>query len=200
MVEGLPWEDLPFNLPSCTQRDHPWKARNAAKDMLASICQFVRRPTDVLDRSSGYTVVTICGPDQFEHCKTLGADYCYDYHHQECGHDIRRLTENSLRYAWDTIAIESSAKMCADALWTYPGGRYGTTNPTKSPRDNVESSSVVMYTMFGEPFTYGPQKFPAYPEDFEFAKMFVNLTEQLLAEVRARSPLVNGTKPLLTVK
>jgi hypothetical protein len=93
------------------------------------------------------------------------------------------LTENNLRYAWDTIAIESSARICADALSTSPGTRYGTTNPIQSPRVDVESSSVVMYTMFGEPFTFGDREFAASPEDFDFAKMFMSLTENLLEEV-----------------
>jgi hypothetical protein len=73
--------------------------------------------------------------------------------------------------------------MCADALWTHPRARYGTTNPIQSPRKDVESSAVVMYTMMGEEFIYGGRTFPALPEDFEFAKMFMGLTEKLLAEV-----------------
>jgi hypothetical protein len=41
-----------------------------------------------------------------------------------------------------------------------------------------------MYTMMGEEFIYGQTKFAALQEDHEFAKMFMTLTEELLAEVR----------------
>jgi hypothetical protein len=37
--------------------------------------------------------------------------------------------------------------------------------------------------MFGEPFTFGYQEFAASPEDFEFAKRFMDLTETLLKMV-----------------
>lgn len=39
-----------------------------------------------------------------------------------------------------------------------------------------------MYTIFGEPFSFGPTKIPAAPEDFEYTKKFLAITEQLLAE------------------
>ncbi|EXJ87206.1 hypothetical protein A1O3_04165 [Capronia epimyces CBS 606.96] len=136
---------------------------------------------------SGYTVITICGADQFEHLKSLGADYTFDYTDPQTGEKIRTLTENSLKYAWDTIAIESSAQMCADALSTYPGTRYGTTNAVKMPRDDVKSTFTVMHTMYGEAFTFGPVEFEASPEDFEFAKLFMGLTEKLLAEGKLKT-------------
>jgi hypothetical protein len=37
--------------------------------------------------------------------------------------------------------------------------------------------------MFGESFSFGSEEFKASKDDFEFAKMFMNLTEQLLFEV-----------------
>lgn len=130
-------------------------------------------------------MITTCAPAQYERLKSLGADHCFDYHLSQTGDQIRRLTENRLRFAWDTIANENSARMCADALSTDPGARYGTTNPMKSPRADVESTAVVMYTMMGEAFKYGTTNYPACRDDFEFAKRFMTLTESLLDLVRA---------------
>ena len=128
--------------------------------------------------------MTLCGPRDNERLTKLGADHCFDYHDPECGRAIWQLTNNNLRYAWDTIANETSAHLCADALSTRPGTRYGTINPMKSPREDVESTATVMYTAIGEAFDYGSTHFPASSEDFEFAKMFMSLTETLLAQVR----------------
>ncbi|KAK5280567.1 hypothetical protein LTR40_006170 [Exophiala xenobiotica] len=136
---------------------------------------------------SGYCTISVCGQSDFKRLRNLGADFCFDYQDPTIGKTIRMLTENNLRYAWDTIAIESSARICADALSTSPGTRYGTTNPIQSPRVDVESSSVVMYTMFGEPFTFGDREFAASPEDFDFAKMFMSLTENLLEEGKLKT-------------
>ncbi|OQV09042.1 hypothetical protein CLAIMM_13224 [Cladophialophora immunda] len=136
---------------------------------------------------SGYTVIAICSRAQFDRLQGLGADYCFEYTDPDTPARIRRLTGNTLKYAWDTIAIESSAEICAQSLSTHPGTRYGATNPINSPRDDVESSSVVMYTMFGEAFVFGPRQFAADPQDWEFAKMFMGLTEQLLAEGKLKT-------------
>lgn len=132
---------------------------------------------------SGYSVITLCNPNEYERLGLLGAKFCLNYKDPEAAQKIRELTANKLRYAWDTIGLESSAKICAECLSTNPGSRYGATNPIQSPRKDVESSSVVMYTMYGEPFVFGSQKFAGSQEDFEFAKMFMELTEKLLEEV-----------------
>jgi hypothetical protein len=79
--------------------------------------------------------------------------------------------------------LESSAAICADALTTESGGRYGATNPVNFPRRDVDAKSVNMYTVFGEYFDFGGKEFAASQEDFEFSKKFMALTESLLAKV-----------------
>ncbi|KAI1615910.1 hypothetical protein EDD36DRAFT_492499 [Exophiala viscosa] len=138
-------------------------------------------------RLSGYSVITICSGEDSERLKLLGAEECFDYRDPNVADKVRRLTGNNLQYAWDTVAIESSAKICANALSTYPGTQYGATNPIKSPRSDVQSSSIVMYTMFGESFSFGAQEFARSTEDFEFAKMFMGLTEKLLREDKIKT-------------
>lgn len=49
------------------------------------------------------------------------------------------------------------------------------------PREDIEVTRTLMYTVFGETFHHKcGVEYPASSEDFEFAKEFVNITEQLL--------------------
>jgi len=114
--------------------------------------------------------------------QSLGATEAFDYNDPDAASKIRSLTNNTLRLAWDTISEESSAKFCADALSSDKGGRYGSILPVKCPRDDVESVSTLMYTVFGEEFEFAGNKVPASKEDFEFAREFMAITERLLAE------------------
>ncbi|KAH0839298.1 zinc-binding oxidoreductase [Fonsecaea pedrosoi] len=184
--QGLYQKSLRLKLPTCSEKDSEYVLIYGGGTSTGGLAiQFAKL--------SGYTVITTCSENQFDRLKGLGADYCFPYTDPDTPSKIRRLTNNGLKYAWDTVSIESSAKICADSLSTGARTRYGTTNPIISPRDDVESSSVVMYTMFGEEFVFGPRTFAASPEDFEFAKMFMGLCERLLAEGKLKThPVLVG--------
>ncbi|KAF9891548.1 hypothetical protein FE257_004015 [Aspergillus nanangensis] len=142
-----------------------------------------------LAKLSGYTVVTTCLPESFKHVKSLGADFALDYTDPDVGAKIRHLTQNELRYAWDTISIPASAQICADALSTNSslGIRYGNLLPVKSPREDVETTTTVMYTVFGKHFKFGDRDMPASREDFEFGKTFYAMAEQLMLQGKVRT-------------
>lgn len=134
---------------------------------------------------AGYTVITTCLPESFAHIKALGADFALDYTDPEVGAKIREITWNELKYAWDTISIPASAQICADALSSNSrlGLRYGNLLPVRSPREDVETITTVMYTVFGKYFKFGDQEMPASTEDFEFGRDFYGLAEHLMAQV-----------------
>lgn len=125
----------------------------------------------------------------------------FNYNNPKSPAQIRELTANGLKLAWHMVSEEGSAKFRADALSTESGCRYGTILPVKSPREDVESVDTLMYTVFGEPFTFGPIDIPAVPQDFKYCKMLTSLTEKLLAEgkLRAHTPKVgkNGLQGVL---
>lgn len=58
-----------------------------------------------------------------------------------------------------------------------------------------------MYTIFGEQFQVGSLDYPASQEDYEWAKMFMSVTEQLLAEGKLKphnwALQANGLKGIL---
>ncbi|KAF5015224.1 hypothetical protein F66182_13521 [Fusarium sp. NRRL 66182] len=137
---------------------------------------------------SGYTVIATCSPRNFDYVKSLGADKWFDYNEPNVGAQIREYTQNKLKYAWDTVSEEGSAKICAEALTSEAGAKYGSILPVKIPREDIESTSTLMYTVFGEEFKFGKDSnFPASPEDFEYTKKFIALTEKLLAEGKLKT-------------
>ncbi|KAJ0416301.1 chaperonin 10-like protein [Aspergillus carlsbadensis] len=156
-----------------------------------------------LAKLAGYTVITTCPAKDVEHVKGLGADHAFDYTLADVGAQIREKTANQLRHAWDTISIPSSARICADALSTSSalGLRYGNLLPVKCPRDDVRSTTTVMYTAFGRDFKFGDQDMPASQEDYAFAKMFYELGEKLIThgklKTHAEKVGVNGLEGAL---
>ncbi|EXJ71194.1 uncharacterized protein A1O5_06188 [Cladophialophora psammophila CBS 110553] len=138
---------------------------------------------------AGYTVISTSLPEQFDRVKRLGADFVFDYTDPTIGSQIRKLTQNKLRYAWDTVSIPDSAKICADALSTESALclRYGNLLPVKCLRDDVETTTTVMYTVFGNFFKFGDQDMSASQEDFKFGRMFYELTEKLLTEGKLKN-------------
>ncbi|KAJ3112112.1 hypothetical protein HK100_002448 [Physocladia obscura] len=131
---------------------------------------------------AGYKVITTCSPRNNDLVKSRGADEIFDYNDPESASKINKLTENKLRYAWDTIA---ESKFCDEALSSdAPDCHYGCIlfDDEKVLREGVKCTETLMYTMFGEGFQKYETDWPASKEDYEFAKTWMSLTEKLVAE------------------
>jgi NADPH:quinone reductase-like Zn-dependent oxidoreductase len=136
---------------------------------------------------AGYKVITTCSPRSNEFVKSRGADEVFNYNDPQCGAKIRELTGNKLKYAWDTISLADSAKLCDEALSSDSAGlHYGSILAVKFPREGVKHTTTMMYTMFGEEFEKKGNKFPASKDDYEFAKMWMRLLEKLVAEGKVK--------------
>ncbi|KAH8662830.1 putative zinc-binding oxidoreductase ToxD [Tricladium varicosporioides] len=129
---------------------------------------------------SGLRVISTCSPRNFKLLKALGVDHVLDYSDPQCGPKIRELTSNKLLYVLDTIAVPSSAEICAEALSSSPEGIYVNLMDIQSPRKDVTSIFPLGYTVLGEEFVIESTVWPASVEDFELAKEFFTLTEKLL--------------------
>ena len=100
----------------------------------------------------------------------------------ECGQHINALTGNKLLHVFDTIAVEDSALICANALSSTGNGFYVNLMGIDSPRKDVKSIFFLGYTLAGEAFEFEGTTWPAVPEDFELGKKFFTLTETLLGK------------------
>ncbi|KAF1915607.1 oxidoreductase-like protein [Ampelomyces quisqualis] len=133
---------------------------------------------------AGLNVITTCSPANSGLVKSLGASAAFDYRDAGCGEAIRAQTQGSLHHAFDCISDDASAAVCAKALaQSTPSqpSRYCSTLPVQCPREDVVSNFVLAYTAPGEAF-HKFIDFPANREDYEFAKKFFRVFQQLLNE------------------
>lgn len=142
-------------------------------------------------KRSGLNVITTCSPHNFDLVKKLGASEAFDYRDPECGKKIRAHTNDGLKYAFDCISEKPSQAICCDAL-SSKGGKVTNLLPVETPRKDVESAHTLAYTITGEGFKFGPADYPPNKEDFEFGKMFWDLSTKLFAEgkVKVHNPEV----------
>ena len=132
---------------------------------------------------AGYKVITTCSQRNNDLVKSRGADEVFDYNDPECGSKIRNFTDNKLKYAWDTVGVDESSKICGEALSSNAEGcHYGTILRNKFPREDVKYTSTIMYTVFGERFEKFGHEFPANQDDYEFGKMWFGLVDKLTNE------------------
>ncbi|TQB68849.1 hypothetical protein MPDQ_002685 [Monascus purpureus] len=90
---------------------------------------------------------------------------------------IRAVTDNKLRLAFDCIAGQESAAICAEAI-SSNGGTYSSLLTVQEfPRKDVVSRATLAYTGIGEAFHKGLKEFPANPGHLEFQVKFWKLGE-----------------------
>jgi len=131
---------------------------------------------------SGLKVVTTCSPRNFDLVRGLGADAVFDYRHPECAKKIRQLTDDDLTHVFDTIATPDTATICAESMSSGKGGVYCNLMGVDAPREDVKSVFFLGYSVSGEAFHFQGQEWPAVPEDYELAKRFGSLAEELLEQ------------------
>ncbi|KAL4785990.1 chaperonin 10-like protein [Aspergillus varians] len=141
---------------------------------------------------SGYEVITTCSPHNFNLVKSLGADVVFDYKDPEAAATIREYTKDNLKFVFDTISSESSAKFCDNALST-KGGEYSALGNVRIERENVTDRYTLGYSAVGKAFKFGEASFPAKPEDKQFAEEWNAIAEKLLADgkIKVHKPKVS---------
>jgi len=123
-------------------------------------------------------VITTCSPRNSDLVKSLGAAAAFDYKDPDCASQIKQFAHNNLKLVWDCIALEPSAKICAEAIAA--GGVYASLLDVKLPRDDVEVKTTLGYTCVGEPVVKPWVQLPDNSADFEFMKKFIKVAEPLL--------------------
>ena len=124
-------------------------------------------------------------------------DAAFDYNSPTCSKDIKEYTNDSLKYAFDCMSEGSSTEITVSSI-SSEGGVYTTLLPVpvqevKKFNSKVENKSTLGYTVLGEAIRKGPTDIPAVPENFEFGKVFWELSTGLLesGKVKPHRPSVN---------
>lgn len=145
-------------------------------------------------KASGYTVLTTASPRHEEYLRSLGADAVFDYNSPNWSSDVKAATKDQLKLAFDTIGSAETGKAVAAAM-SSSGGRYSSTEEGGAELINAEfpqshAQPILAYTMTGERFLWVDGgnliTFEARPQDFEFGKMFWELSHGLLATGRVK--------------
>lgn len=97
------------------------------------------------------------------------------------GKTIREATDSTIDKVFDTVSLESSAKICAEAFGLR-GGTYCNLLGIDCPRDDVESIFFLGYDMSGELYKYEGETYPAKLATFHFAQKWYTVAEKLWAE------------------
>lgn len=119
--------------------------------------------------------------------KSLGAVEVFDYKDPECGKKINEYTKNKLRYAWDCVTSEETAQICADALTTESGARYGCILSVKFPRDDVKYTDTLAYTGVGDDFEKFGKQMHNNEKHGEFQLKWWEIARTLLAAGRVKT-------------
>ncbi|KAI0543588.1 putative alcohol dehydrogenase [Xylaria curta] len=141
-------------------------------------------------RLCGVRTITTCSPHNFDLVKSYGADEVYDYKDAECAAKIRADTGNTLEYAIDCVAEDSSMRFCYAALGRV-GGKYVALNPfddQQATRKVIEPDWILATRIDGAgsswppPFACDPS-----PELEELSVSLFAAIQQLLNEDKLRS-------------
>lgn len=138
---------------------------------------------------SGYTVIATSSPHNFDYLKELGADHVFNYKSPTVSEDIRALTNNKLKVAFDCLSTTETKIISAKALST-EGGKISSLlpepfDPIAAGTPNVVDEFTIYYSAFNEPFMYVSRSEPV-PENYEFAKTFWELSRELLEQGKVK--------------
>ncbi len=109
----------------------------------------------------------------------------FDYQSPTCGADIKKLTQNKLRYAWSCAS--GGEKLCATALSDVEPSKYGFISEAdgkllKDTNPLVDGPLYILaYDITNEPYFF-PQTGYVQPsgKEMEFAQTFKELSTELL--------------------
>ncbi|KAI1151018.1 GroES-like protein [Nemania diffusa] len=151
-------------------------------------------------KASGLTVIATASPHNFELVKAAGADHVFDYRSPTVGADIRALTANKLKYAWDCTGF-GGAISAAALSDNEEGGKpkFSAIIPVK--REVFDELNPVVdgphftlgYDAFGDEYVRFGKAFTPDPGEVAFARMFWALTQGLLesGKLKPLRPEVN---------
>jgi NADPH:quinone reductase-like Zn-dependent oxidoreductase len=140
---------------------------------------------------SGLTVIATASPHNFDYLKSLGVDAIFDYKSPTCAADIKKLTNNKLKLAWDCMGV--GTRICAEAMSDAEEGKYATIitadkEVLQAANPKVQGPfKTLAYHALGEPCKHLKAEIdPVMPEEYEFATMFWELSRELLAEAKIK--------------
>lgn len=113
--------------------------------------------------------------------RARGIENLYDHRLEDVGTQIRADTNGRITKVFDTVAVESSAGICAAAIGP-KGGHYVNLLGIDCPRPDVKSEFFLAYGVSGEKYIFEGEEMPAEPGYYEFTVKLARIAETLWAE------------------
>ncbi|ROT39818.1 GroES-like protein [Sodiomyces alkalinus F11] len=139
---------------------------------------------------SGLKVIATSSPHNFDYLKSIGADAVFDYKSPTVVEDIRNYANGALTVAYDCHAGDGSNVLCARCLSDDGGRIHALLGPNeediKAVNPKIESSFTAAYSVVGEGYHSWGKVVPPSPEDFEFAKTFMSIVQELLDQGKVK--------------
>lgn len=158
-------------------------------------------------------VLSTASPKSHDLVKSYGADVVIDYHSPNATAELTAIADknrhslSSLDWCVDNISLPDTAAFCAQVLApSSPSGADATTEkagqeklysvltPLTPDMPGVQTVRTLGYSFLGEEYEFMGQRMPASREDFESAKHFAIVAEQLLKHKRIRPHPVDVRK------
>ncbi|KAI8982799.1 GroES-like protein [Trametes punicea] len=134
---------------------------------------------------SGYKVATTASPRNFPLVRSLGASAVFDYADPEVVKEVKAATDDSIRFALDTIGLRE-AQAISTAVIAPGGGKVVhilRVIPDATERTDVERVYTAIYWALGRAYSFGPDAhFPARPEDRTHMAQFLKKIPALVKD------------------
>ena len=145
----------------------------------------------LIDESSfGHTPIGTCSPRNFELVRSRGAETLFDYHVADCVDEIKRYSNNSLRYVLDCVSDAESMVFCHGCLGRM-GGKYTALEPYPeklSARRTVQRDWVLQLEVLGKSIGWPPPFGRAVPADTkDWATNWFQTVQKLLDDGKLRA-------------
>ncbi|KIJ39290.1 hypothetical protein M422DRAFT_32775 [Sphaerobolus stellatus SS14] len=143
-----------------------------------------------LAKISGYKVVTVASPHNYELVKSLGADLVFDYHDKDAVKKIKEATEDSIHHALDTHAQGGSQMFTIATLAPGPGGMtciLPVDEAAQKYRPDINVIYTLLYTVLGREFSFRGKTFARSEEDKAHMVAFLPKLTELVRDGKIRS-------------
>jgi len=146
-----------------------------------------------LAKLSGLTVIATASPRNNDLLKSLGADYVFPYNDPNTPAEIKKVTNDKLYLAYDTISEKGTTQMVINAFGSDPAttGKKELVNvlppgELDEKANSVKRHLVMTFSLFGKEMPSYGIILPADPSIYAFSIHSYEILERLLKEKKLR--------------
>lgn len=134
--------------------------------------------------------IATCSPKNFDLAKSYGVEAVLDYNLASATEDIKKYTNNGLKYVLDCVSVPDTMRFCYRVIGR-AGGKYTALepfSPSLHTRPTVQPDWVLGPALLGKPIGWGPPfERPSNPKIREFTLDWFKTVQSLLEDGKLRT-------------